>query len=122
MALILPILLILLMGLLDLGRLYFAYVAVTDAAGEGAAQAAINPTDGDAIFQRAQFASGGLVVLEAGSVITACETVSAGYPITVTVDYTHTLATPVLRVIVPEGTLLLRAVATQAIRAGALGP
>jgi Flp pilus assembly protein TadG len=39
-AVILPVLLIILAGLLDLGRLYYAYVAVTDVAGEGAGYAA----------------------------------------------------------------------------------
>ena len=39
MALILPVLIIILAGVLDLGRLYYAYVSVTDAAAEGAAYA-----------------------------------------------------------------------------------
>jgi hypothetical protein len=48
--LVLPVLLIILAGLLDLGRLYFAYVAVTDVAGEGAGYAsAFLPLDGGGV-------------------------------------------------------------------------
>ena len=49
---------------------------------------------------------------------TTFESAESGSPITVTVVYTHTLATPLMRVIVPEGTLLLRGVATEAILVG----
>src|SRR3972149_7691537 len=42
-ALMLPFLLLMLMGTLDVGRLYFAYVAIQNAAGEGALYAAIHP-------------------------------------------------------------------------------
>ena len=116
-AMMLPVLLIILGGLLDLGRLYFAYVAVTDAAGEGATYAAIFPTDETGILQRAQSATGGLVVLDVDSVETISQTVASGAPITVSVRYNHSLATPLINAIVPGGTLLLRAVATEAILA-----
>jgi Flp pilus assembly protein TadG len=43
MALVLPILLLLLCGLLDLGRVYFIHVALEDGAGEAALYLAINP-------------------------------------------------------------------------------
>jgi len=39
----LPVLLIMLMGTLDIGRMYFAYIAIQNAAGEGALYAAIHP-------------------------------------------------------------------------------
>ena len=44
-ALVLPIVLLILAGVLDLGRAYFSYVAVTDAAAEGAAYASLHPED-----------------------------------------------------------------------------
>lgn len=44
MAIGLPILLLLLCGLLDLGRVYFIYVALEDGAGEAALYLAINPS------------------------------------------------------------------------------
>jgi Flp pilus assembly protein TadG len=58
--LILPVLLIALAGMLDLGRLYFAYVAVTDAAAEGAAYAAIYPDDSDGVKDRVPMTVTGL--------------------------------------------------------------
>lgn len=115
--LILPVLLIILAGVLDLGRLYFAYVAVTDAAAEGAAYAAIYPDDSDGVKDRAQAASGGLVEIEE-NLVHVSPIVTPGDPITVTVSYTFTLATPFISAMVPDGVLMLRAVATEAILAG----
>ena len=43
MALILPLLLILLAGVIDVARLYYVYVVLTDAAAEGVSYAAVNP-------------------------------------------------------------------------------
>ena len=120
-AIVLPILLIILAGVLDLGRLYYAYVAVTDAAAEGAAYAAIWPDEYDEMFERAQDATGGMVVLEPGSVEVDYETSGSGDPISVTVSYSHTLATPLMNVIVPDGRLVLRAVATEVILTGEFG-
>ena len=44
-ALVLPVLLIILSGVLDLGRLYYVYVVLTDSASEGVAYAISNPPD-----------------------------------------------------------------------------
>ncbi len=117
-ALILPVLLIILAGVLDLGRLYYAYVAVTDAAAEGAAYAAIHPDDADQIFDRAQAASGGLIEIDEGMVEIECPTIASGDPITVTVSYTFTVVTPFINAMVPDDMLMLRAVASEAILTG----
>jgi len=121
-ALIVPILLIILAGVLDLGRLYYAYVSVTDAAAEGASYAAIHPQANERaeVLQRAQEASGALVQIDPTMVQVDCPAVAAGAPITVTVSYSFTVATPLLNVIVPSGELRLRAVATEPILAGGL--
>jgi hypothetical protein len=120
-ALILPILLIVLMGLLDLGRLYFAYVAVTDAAGEGAAYAAIYPEDNAGIVARAQDASGGLIEIDENLIeITPPPAIQSGAPIAVSVAYNFTLLTPLISGMVPEGVLVLHAVATETILSGEL--
>jgi Flp pilus assembly protein TadG len=121
-ALIVPILLIILAGVLDLGRLYYAYVAVTDAAAEGASYAAIHPQayERAEVLQRAQEASGALVQIDPTMVQVDCPAVAAGAPITVTVSYSFTVATPLLNVIVPSGELRLRAVASEPILAGGL--
>ena len=117
LALMLPVLIILLMGLLDLGRLFYGYVAVTDAAGEGANFGAMYPTaDRSAIEARTRDATGGLIPPESVSVGILPDPVGGpGELITVTVIYTHTLLTPLMRTIVPAGTLPLRAEATELI-------
>jgi Flp pilus assembly protein TadG len=122
MALILPVLIIILAGVLDLGRLYYAYVAVADAAAEGASYAAIHPEPGERgeVLQRAQEASRGLVQIDPAMVAVDCLTVASGAPITVTVSYSFTVATPLINAIVPDGVLMLRAVANEAILAGGL--
>nr|HID13799.1 pilus assembly protein [Anaerolineae bacterium] len=117
-ALLLPVLLIVLAGVLDLGRLYYAYVAVSDAAAEGAAYAAIHPDDTEGVVERAQAASSGLVEIDEGLVEIDCPTVAPGAPVTVTVSYTFTVATPFINAMVPDGVLMLRAVATDVILTG----
>ena len=118
-ALILPVLLILLMGLLDLGRTFFAYVAVTDAAAEGATYGAVHCAQGceAQITARAQEATGGLITLEAEDIEIEPNPVdpTAGALITVTVTYDHRLVTPLF-----SGVLPLRAVVTERITEGAV--
>ena len=62
MALTMPILILIVAGILDLGRAYFTFVALSDAAAEGAAYAAIHPTDTAQVINRAADSSSGLVV------------------------------------------------------------
>jgi Flp pilus assembly protein TadG len=110
-ALVLPVLLIILAGVLDLGRMYFSYVAITDAAGEGATYAAMHPDDSAGIYQRAQEATGGLVQIDPANVNVAV----SGNQVVVTIEYDFRLATPVLGAIVPDGVLTLTAVATEVV-------
>ena len=122
LAIVLPVMLIILAGVLDLGRLYYAFVAVSDAAGEGANYGAIHPgeSDRDELVARVQNATDGLIQIEPGRVTVDCPTVAGGAPITVTVGYTFTLATPFLGAIVPDGELMLNAVATEVILTGGM--
>lgn len=120
--LILPVLIVMFVGLLDLGRLYFAWVGVTDAAGEGATYAAISPpedaddTDAiDLIRTRAQESSGGMVEIDLDLVNVEFGSTASGQPITVTVGYTFTVLTPVIGPMVPDGALVLRGVAAEVI-------
>jgi Flp pilus assembly protein TadG len=122
-ALVVPVLLIILAGLLDLGRLYYIYVALTDAAAEGAAYAAIHPDDSTEIEARAVAASRGYVELETGQVAVecpACPGPASGDTLTVTVSFSFTLATPFMNVIVPDGVLPLRAIACETVIGGAM--
>ena len=129
MALILPVLLIILAGVLDLGRLYYAYVIITDAAAEGVAYAAANPpadpgdfneSDTAEIYARVQDTGGGLVQ-GTGSVEIVCPTcpgVASGDSITVTVSYDFPVMTPFFNILASDGVLPLNAVATGVILAG----
>lgn len=112
-ALILPVLLIVLAGLLDLGRLYFAYVAVTDAAGEGAAYGAIHPDDIDEIIARAQEATGGMIEIDEGMVTIENNPSGLSQAISVEVSYEFTLATPLIGAMLPDGVIMLNAVAIE---------
>jgi hypothetical protein len=51
--------LVLLAGILDLGRAYFSYIALQDAAQEGASYASIAPSDIDGIRDRVRASSSG---------------------------------------------------------------
>ena len=119
-AIILPVLLIILAGVLDLGRMYFSYVAITDAAGEGAAYAAIDPEEErGSIYQRAQEATHGLVQIEESNVqVDFPEGKGTGAPAVVPVTYAFQLAPPFMGVIVPEGRITLTAVASESILYG----
>lgn len=124
MALVLPVLLIILAGLLDLGRLYYAYVAIKDAAGEGATFAAIHPEESSRaeLYERVQTASGGLVRIDPALIKVDCPVIAAGATVTVTVGYSFTVATPLVNAIVPGGVIPLRAVASEVILAGEMAP
>lgn len=109
--LLLPVLMIVLLGLLDLGRAYYAYVAITDAAGEGAAYGARHPDDTSEIKRRASEATKGLVELTTADVDVSASTGA----ITVTVTYELQLFTPMVRSMVPGDVLSLQAVAVHVI-------
>jgi hypothetical protein len=113
-ALLLPILLIILAGVFDLGRAYYGYVVITDAAAEGAAYGSSHPNDTAGIIARAVAASTGLVEVNPGYVEIIKPTVAVGSPITVRVSYDHLLVTPLINGAL-GGTLTLRAEATEVI-------
>jgi hypothetical protein len=126
-ALVLPVLVILLLGLLDLGRLFYAYVGVTGAAGEGAAHGARIARDPDMdhgqllieVEARTIEASDGLVQIEEGTVEVAPDEITeSSDSITVTLTYDFELITPLVRRIVSGGVLSLRAVAVRDIGPG----
>lgn len=120
-ALILPLLILLLGGVLELGRLFFAYVAVTDAAAEGAIYASVRPNSSvEEITIRAQQAAQGLGMaqLQPSMVQVQRPSLTAGAPITVTITYPFTLVTPLLSDLVPGRTISLRATAVGVIIGG----
>jgi hypothetical protein len=88
----------LLVGVLDLGRAFFTYLSMMDAAQEGAAYAAIEPYDVDGIRQRVRAASSGTVTFvdiedDQIDVIAYCCR-CAGHPITVHISTNFTFVAP----------------------------
>jgi len=87
MALLMPILILIIGGLLDLGRAYFTFIALSDAAAEGASYASLYPQETYQIVRRAtESTSGGMVVIDPDMVTVETGELVAGTPITVTVE------------------------------------
>jgi hypothetical protein len=64
------VILLLLVGIADFGRAFFTYLALRDAAQEGAVYASVCPMDVDGIENRIRSSSGGSVDLSASSPVT----------------------------------------------------
>ncbi|MEW6771806.1 MAG: TadE/TadG family type IV pilus assembly protein [Bacillota bacterium] len=102
LALVLPILILILFGIMEFGRIFSAYLVITNAAREGARLAAVGASD-TAIEQRVEDAAAGLDETKLTVTITppAAGRVS-GAEATVRVDYSVDLVTPVLSGIAPN--------------------
>ena len=98
LALTLPVLLLLLVGVLDLGRVYFAHMTLTNASREGARYATSNPNDTTGIYNHAIAESQGSgIVLTPLSVSIGCASgCTSGNPVRVTVIYDFQLMTTYL--------------------------
>lgn len=115
-ALVLPLLVLILSGLLDLGRVYYVLVTLEDMAAEGAAYAALHPYDASGIWNRAAQASGGMITVSPDDVDVEYPPVMyVGAPIKVTVRYSFRCITPFVGDLFPGGVIPLRGNATQAI-------
>lgn len=119
-AIAMPLLILILMGILDLGRAYFTYVALADAAAEGAQYAAMNPRDPARITGRTQDSiSNGLGVFnpdpDAATVSIDYVDLSSGSPITVTIEYEYQILTPFMNRFVPDGVINMKAAVSQSI-------
>lgn len=127
MAISMGVLVLLLMGLLDLGRAYFVYVALEDAAGEAALYLSIYPkcrfesdgaecVDPNNAQYRAETASGGNIDWSLVSVAVDRPSIyGVGDPVTVTIEYPFTLITPIIPRIAGVNPIVLTGQATQII-------
>lgn len=119
--------LIVVLGMLDLGRLYFIYIALEDSAGEAALFLALNAncaeeglpecTDPNNARYRAETASNLRDGWDNADIIIDLpeEGSGVGGTVKVTIKYPFKLLTPVISDIVGEDTLVLTAEATQTI-------
>jgi len=127
LALILPILLVLLAGALDLGRVFYATVSLNNAAREGALQAAETPesyvedapcnTTTNLVVCRVLLeAKGTMLTVQPTDIDRSCSIIGcprqAASFVTVEVRGTFTLLTPILRAVLGADTLSLRSAAT----------
>ena len=126
----LPVLLLMLLGAFDIGRMYFAFVAIQNAAGEGALYAAINPTcihasDGaecadpnNAEYRAKQESPAGNVNWNRVTVEvspTDTSTLHEGEPITIFIHYEYDILTPLISPLFTDGKLRLTARSVQNI-------
>lgn len=119
-AIVLPLVLIVLLGLLDLGRVYYTLVALEDMASEGATYAAIHPDAGheDEVCARAAYGSIGTGMVTVSPTAVRVEypsEIAPGASITVTVPYSFTFVTPFVGGMVENGMIELRGTATSSI-------
>jgi uncharacterized membrane protein len=91
-AIVMPLLLLIAVGVADLGRAYYISASVQEAAQEGVIYAAFHPDD-PAGAQQATVESVGFPVLELTDVVVACP---GGAQIAVTVSYSMPLITPLM--------------------------
>lgn len=118
-ALLVPILLILLLGVLDLGRIFYVMVALKDAADEGATYAAIRPSDTDGIRLRTAEATDALVQIDPAQVVVARPAqLVPGAPITVTIAHAFQFFNPFVAPVLPNSvnnSIVLHTTATHPI-------
>jgi hypothetical protein len=116
LAIIFPVLLVVLLGILDVGRLYWTLVTIHDAAAEGVAYAADFPERTARIQERAAEASDALTAIDPALVLVEYpDPPSSGDPVRVIVQYDFEFITPLLNAIVPGGALRLQGIAVRTI-------
>jgi Flp pilus assembly protein TadG len=98
LALVLPLLLVLLMGVVDVGRIVFMQIALRDAAQEGATYAAFESVPASTVGNRVRTSSNAPEVT-AAAVTIACTVAPAPGTVTVTVSYDLPLITPLAQVL-----------------------
>jgi len=97
LALVLPVLLLILVGVVDLGRAFQSYLVITNAAREGARQAAQNAFDTNAIRETALQETRNAGIADSAVVVSVVPG-SSGSPVRVSVQYDFALLSGVLPV------------------------
>lgn len=96
-AVILPLLLVIVVGAVDLGRLFYLDVAVSNAAREGVRAASISDkSDGDVRNAARMEVSSAFTITDSDIAIDPSAPRLPGHPVTVTVSYGFAPVTPIL--------------------------
>ena len=95
-ALVLPLLILILLGILDLGRAFSAYIVITNAARDGAYYGTMHPTETSAIIQRVLTEANGSGTSVTAADVSVSTTGAVGTPIRVTVTHDFALLTSFL--------------------------
>jgi len=102
LALILPLLIIILLGTMEFGRVFYSYLLLANASREGARAGIISETDLE-IKSKVKDVAATLGLTDNQITITPAQGARVrGIPLTVKVDYSVSLITPVLDIIVPD--------------------
>jgi len=102
LALVLPLIILLVMGTMEFGRILHSYLLITNASREGA-RAGVTGADDAAIILKTKDAAESLELTDAQINITPAQSSrTRGIPLTVQVDYAVDLITPVLDTVVPD--------------------
>lgn len=125
LALTITFLLILLAGVIDLGRMMFVFVELRDAAEEGTVYGALNPTDNTGTVNTTEivdhvrdYADTPVDLSDTGTVAVSVNMIGGTCPgdtVEVTVTYTFTLTTPFLGTIIGSQTIPISSVASATI-------
>lgn len=116
LAIILPVLIILVLGVIDLGRVFYSYEALVNATREGARYCALHPGDTpgttDRVRREINYNLGGtwLVAVNVGA--TTCPSPGPGKPLSVTATATFDPLTPLIETITGGSTLTISSTAT----------
>lgn len=138
LAVSLTFILILLGGVIDLGRAFFAYIALRDAVQEGAAVGSLYPMDFKMIFDRIRQSSNSPIDLANDPGVSMCamlddapcsaadqpanpEDACIGHKITVKVSYNFELAMPFVGAVIGSQSFPITAEATNTILSSAPG-
>jgi len=95
-ALVLPLLILILLGILDLGRAFSAYIVITNAARDGAYYGTMHAAETSAIKQRVLTEANGSGITITAANVSVSTTGAVGTPIRVTVTHDFALLTSFL--------------------------
>lgn len=123
MALVLPVFLLFVMGIFDLGRAVLLGNTVAEAARQGARYAVVNPADCTGIKTAVTNALAGVAQVAPSAVtINEASGIDTGDPVTVSVTTTFTPITPLIAQAMKASSVTIQRASTMKIENGSTGP